>query len=651
MMISTIEIFPQSSFGLSGYWSSLMKNKFQLNSFEDNVSNFSYIKDWGLSISYGGEFSNTTSSNLYIVSLSKTFGNHNFTFRYTPGYQKEFVFNNDVSIILDTTTSQSLTSHFTYKELFGMGYSYKFAQNFSAGFTLRYFNQEFNQEQLNTVIKVDSVYLDRNNNVQDYNFWKMDFGINYVVNEDLSFSLSSQNLLKIEDNTIDPELSDFELRTPKGIIAGLSYMPFSFFGVNGIYESNDAFIAGFNSGVNVFGQNFGISISAFHDKFQTPYIAGIIPSISYSDNLLSVSLSSVNYFSKRDNSGSFDDFEKNGIDNIINNKYSFNKILLNVSLTLNTLKEQEAKLVEVEVEKEIFPTFSDDYLNIPFAVGKVVNLTDKKITVKPYCRIEKLNQEKVQSPQVEINPKDTAEVKFYALLPQNYSNRQMEISTADFFVTTKDEPEDQFQKPVLIRGINSWDGKVFNLKFFIQKDYDFSMRYSKNVISSYKSFLDTIPYSLSNFYKAKFIFNNIIKKMVYASDPRASADYVQFPRETLDLKGGDCDDFSVLYSSLLESIGIQTALIDYKPGENIGHVNLMFNTELTPNQAKLITGNDRKFFVRKNDEGKDQVWIVIETTSLTNFDTAWDLGSQKFESDAIDNLGLVKGNVAIVDIY
>jgi Transglutaminase-like domain len=650
-MLSSVEIFPQSSLGTGAYWSPLFKNEFQLNSFESNVSNLSFLRDWGLSFSYGGEFSNTTSSNLYMISISKTLGDNNFTFRYTPGYQKEFTFNNDVSIIIDTTSSQSLNSYFTYKELFGMGYSYRFSQNLSAGFTLRYFNQEFNSEGLSTVIKVDSIYLQRINDVQDYNFWKWDFGINYLLDNKLSFSISSQNLLKIGNNDIDPDLGDFELRTPKEIIAGISYLPISSLGLNVIYESNNSFLADFNGRSKIFGQDFGVSISVFHDETQQPYLAGLVSAISYSNDLLSVSLSSIKYFLQRNNSASFDDFKADGISNIINNKYSFDKILLNVSFALNTLSRQEAKLINVEIEKEIYPALEDDYLNTPFAVGKVVNLTDKRITVKPYCKIEKINSEKVQSPQVEIDPGDTAEVKFYALMPQSYSDKDMEISTADFSISTQNDLQDQFQKPILVRGINSWDGNVSNLKYFIEKDYNFSMKYSKNVISSYKAFLDTIPYALSNFYKAKYIFNNFIKKMVYASDPRASVDYVQYPHETLELKGGNCDDFSVLYSSLLESIGIQTALIDYKPDEEmIGHVSLMFNTELSPNQAKLITGNDRKFFVRKNDKGEEQVWIVVETTSLTNFDKAWDLGSQKFDHDAVDNFGLVKGNVAIVNV-
>ena len=137
---------------------------------------------------------------------------------------------------------------------------------------------------------------------------------------------------------------------------------------------------------------------------------------------------------------------------------------------------------------------------------------------------------------------------------------------------------------------------------------------------------------------------------MYVADPNATSDYVQFPQQTIELKGGDCDDLSVLYSAVLENIGIQTALIDYKPDKGLGHVNLLFNTELSPQMAKWITENDRKYFIRKNKEGEDQVWIAIETTSLTDFMKAWELGIEKFNNEALDNLGLAKGKVEIIDV-
>jgi hypothetical protein len=177
------------------------------------------------------------------------------------------------------------------------------------------------------------------------------------------------------------------------------------------------------------------------------------------------------------------------------------------------------------------------------------------------------------------------------------------------------------------------------------------MNYAKGFLSSQKSILDTIPSALTVFYKSKILFNDFVKKLVYTSDPRATAEYVQFPKQTIELKGGDCDDLSVSYSSLLESAGIQTALVDYKGDGDIRHVNILVNTKLSPSQAKLITKNDSKYFIRKNEQENDEIWIPVETTLLTDFDEAWSAGVEKFNRDAISELGIASGKVEIIDVY
>jgi len=268
------------------------------------------------------------------------------------------------------------------------------------------------------------------------------------------------------------------------------------------------------------------------------------------------------------------------------------------------------------------------------------------------ARIEGVNEENIQSPISYIAPHDTVRVPFYVIIPESYSSEKVALSYADFYLfTIADQPDDQFQKAVLINSINSWDGRVSNLRYFIKKDLNFSMSHAKAVLSNNKSVLDTLPIALESFYKAKVLFNEYVEHLIYTSDPRATGEYVQFPNQTLELKGGDCDDLSVGYSSLLESVGIQTALVDYKGNGKVRHVNLLFNTKLSPNQAKLITNNDTKYFVRESIDGNDEIWLSIEATSLTDFETAWKLGTEKFNKEAIRDLGIAKGNVEIIDIY
>jgi hypothetical protein len=427
-----------------------------------------------------------------------------------------------------------------------------------------------------------------------------------------------------------------------------SYMPADFFNLHLLYETSNSF----QVSATGFANGFTYSLTVFHDYYQEPFFAGVLPAVGYRTDLFEILLSGVKYFSERNSDASFSKFYEEGINNIINNRYSFNKIVLSLALNISGTPEKKVELIDVEIVREIYPTFYDKYIENPFACGRVVNISDKPVSVIPSVKIEGITDDRIQSPPQVIAPRDTVTVPFYLIIPDKYVLDKATLSYADFYVTASStEPDAQLQKAALINSMNSWDGNVSNLRYFIKRDIDYSMNYAKNVLSNNKSALDTISTALSAFYEAKFIFNDFVKNLVYTSDPRATAEYVQFPKQTLELKGGDCDDLSVAFSSLLESVGIQTALVDYKEDGGIRHVNILFNTNLSPKQTKLITENDSKIFVRQSAQGKDEVWIPIETTSLTNFDQAWNIGVEKFNREAVNNLGLAAGKVEIIDVY
>ena len=646
-MFSNVNIMSQSSFGLNGYSGNSSPFNSQFFNLESNVSDYSKVKDWGFSAIYGMEFANSISSNLYSISISKTLGNHNLSARFTPGYQKEFLFSTGEEIIFGDSSSQSLTSDFTYKELFGLGYSYRFSKNFSAGFSFRYFTQNFKQEIISPVFE-DTLYFIRQSQEEKVNFWKGDLGIDYKINDRLSVSLSSMNLLNFGEKASDTDFQQYELKKDMGAIIGLDLLPVDEAAINFDYETTNAF----QFSINGYLKNFVLGFTLFHDKYQSPTIAGIVPTIGYKGKLFEVLLSGIKYFSDRKIEHGVSGFAENGLSNIINNPYSYDKLLMTVSFNLNTIPEKSVEFIDVEIAKDIYPTFTENYIDYPYAYGTIVNLTDDYVNVKPLSRIEGINAENIQSPGSSIAPHDTAKVPFYIIIPEKYHSDKTALSYADFYlVTSNEQPDDQFQKAILVNSSNSWDGRVSNLHYFIKKDLEFSMMKAKEILSEDKSSLDTLPVVLENFYEAKILFNNFIKNLVYTSDPRATGEYVQFPHETFELKGGDCDDLSVYYSSLLESVGIQTALVDYQDDGTIRHVNVLFNTGLSPGQAKLITYNDSKYFIRENLKGKDEIWLPVEATSLTDFETAWKIGSEKFNKEAVNGLGIATGKVQIIDVY
>jgi ligand-binding sensor domain-containing protein len=96
-------------------------------------------------------------------------------------------------------------------------------------------------------------------------------------------------------------------------------------------------------------------------------------------------------------------------------------------------------------------------------------------------------------------------------------------------------------------------------------------------------------------------------------------DLIRFPRETLTLKSGDCDDVSVLYAALLQNIGIDTALVDVTD-----HVFVIFDTGLRRRQAGQVARDASQLYI----DGQDRVWIPVETTLLgESFSEAWKVGA------------------------
>ena len=122
----------------------------------------------------------------------------------------------------------------------------------------------------------------------------------------------------------------------------------------------------------------------------------------------------------------------------------------------------------------------------------------------------------------------------------------------------------------------------------------------------------------------------------YAIDPstpysefsasEGTVDFFQFPSQTLQYRAGDCDDLSILYCALLESVGIETSFITVP-----GHIFAAF---------KLGSGEDRLERIFSSTDGLiirgDEVWLPVEVTMIKDgFTKAWKTGAREWrENDA-----------------
>jgi tetratricopeptide (TPR) repeat protein len=122
--------------------------------------------------------------------------------------------------------------------------------------------------------------------------------------------------------------------------------------------------------------------------------------------------------------------------------------------------------------------------------------------------------------------------------------------------------------------------------------------------------------------------------MSYIADPKSpyaevlkdgsSIDFLKFPRQTLSHRAGDCDDLTILFCALLESINMETAFITI-PGHIYAAVALSISQEQA---AKLFTSLDDLIFL----DGK--TWLPVEVTELDGgFLLAWQLGARQWREN------------------
>ncbi|MCK4542230.1 MAG: hypothetical protein KAU17_08355 [Spirochaetales bacterium] len=115
------------------------------------------------------------------------------------------------------------------------------------------------------------------------------------------------------------------------------------------------------------------------------------------------------------------------------------------------------------------------------------------------------------------------------------------------------------------------------------------------------------------------------------SQQREWIDFIQFPRQTLEYRAGDCDDLSILYCALLESVGIETAFITVP-----GHILMAFSLGITEAEA-------RRNFLKAEDliYLHDTVWVPVEVTEREGgFLKAWEIAANSWRKyQVLDQAG------------
>jgi len=204
---------------------------------------------------------------------------------------------------------------------------------------------------------------------------------------------------------------------------------------------------------------------------------------------------------------------------------------------------------------------------------------------------------------------------------------QTEVS-AEYFLSGLPHVE-RLNQPITMYGRNAiiWNRPEMLGSFVTPKDQILNV-YIRQMVNQYKPRKSLLNDRIS---KAMTVFDVFhAMGMKYLIDPnnpysklnKTQLDTVQYPRETLRVNSGDCDDLSVLLAASLENLGIETAILDVP-----GHLLMMFNTGLPASQKQLISTQDNLLAIVNG-----KVWIPIEATLIgATFSEAWIEGAKKFQ--------------------
>jgi hypothetical protein len=627
-----------------------------INSIDWNAAGLTKIKDWEINLS---NYATTNQKNFGLALNSLGVGkrfleNHAAAFRYSPGFILEFII--PTTFTLKDSNGNTITTRFdkkiSYTQNYSFGYSYRMYDNFSIGFAAKYF--ESNLFDTKYYFGTNNIIQSQVNNYTS-STWTFDIGSMFELNKSLNFGLVFKNLFTIGKTNISESFKEYLLHLKK-----VSKFSVTFKGLKNIttgLEGDTKKNLRVGTEVDVFNR-IQLSGGVYTINFpKLKFEAGAI-GIGLTYDPVQLDVSYLMYSSQTNRSGkvTLNSFKSTSFTDIDYTPFTSNRLSISAKVNLGKIKNTLARIEYVDMLSEVFPASSQIYAFRPLGKARVRNVSSQPINAKVSFFINDVMDTPTETKPYTIAPEELIEIPFYAVF-NDAINSAKKLLIYDGTVYVLAEPtedyDDRYQTRVLVRGKNDWNGDVMLLKYFVTPSDPEIVRFSRNSVENSKMYLDTSDNRLVKFRQAQLVFDKLSERIQYIHDPKQSMDYVQYPAETISLRGGDCDDISVCYSSLLASVGISTAFIDVVPPDNQqnSHTYMMFDSEVLASDANLISDNFKRFIIRKNNKGIETVWIPVETTETAKgFFEAWNLGSKEYFQDVIINDGLSKGWLKIVDL-
>lgn len=608
------------------------------------------IRDWDLTASSFAAFRRDVPLNgiaLYSAGSAKRFLDvHVIAGSYTPGMELEFVTPRTFELI-GGGQQIGYEKKITYRELYSLGYGYQVTPTVALGVSTRY------REQLitDTQFLDDSLGFERAVNYAG-SAWNIDIGLKWKPNSEWTFGAVAKNLFRLTESELPEGVLSYGLRNVKTLRVGAAYQASPTTTVALDFDTQAK--GGFGSEW-MLGERWALRQGVLFGGKSTQFVEALSAGVGFSYGPTRLNVSYVHFLKPR-TKATVQEFLDRGVHDLGYNAFTPSQITLSANISLGRTRDTWAKIEYVQILSEVYPSSYQALANRPLGKARVRNVSTKPITAKVSFFVEQYMDNPTEGRPVYIEPNAEIDVPFYAIFNDAIKFvPSMVLRAANVFVKASlaEDYDDKSQTRLIIRGRNDWDGDALTLRYFVTPEDPDIMRFTRTVMSQYKDTIAVVAKQLEKFRTARLLFNEFASRLTYVNDPKASKDRVQFPSETIVLRGGDCDDMTVCYSSLLASVGISTAFVDIVPPQRLddAHIFILFDTEVPASQASLIGENPKRYVIRKNERGEETVWIPVETTAITEgFQRAWEVGAKEYFDSVEVGLGIVRGWVRLVDV-
>lgn len=323
---------------------------------------------------------------------------------------------------------------------------------------------------------------------------------------------------------------------------------------------------------------------------------------------------------------------------------------IGVALRLGAKLPPAVRITDPRLE-DIFPVFQTWYDDHPLGMVLLQNAESSPLTdVSARLQIgEYMEAPKACDVPSTIKPKSTQEIALFGL----FKDRILEVTegtkvpvevTVEYSLKGARHTLTSVQTlAVLDRNAMTWDDDRKAAAFVTVKD-PAVLSFAKNVLAATGP--QRPPGIDRGLHLALALHEAVaLLGMSYAPDParpyaetsksRKTIDYLQFPRQTLEYRAGDCDDLSILTCALLESLNIETAFVTVP-----GHIFVAFALETGAEEALKTFQRPDDLVVRAG-----KAWVPVEITETRGgFLDAWQKGAQEWREAE------VRGEAAFVPV-